>query len=113
MIKEKNETNSDMATLCLVLGIFIPVVACILVQDKINSLCTTTVVHSPSEESYFMSSDAAFASNTATEERPVANANPYVSNNLFDDLIKFKELYDNGVITQEEFEAKKKQLLNI
>lgn len=30
-----------------------------------------------------------------------------------DELKKFKELLDSGVITQEEFEAKKKQLLNL
>ena len=30
-----------------------------------------------------------------------------------DDIIKFKNLLDQGIITQEEFDAKKKQLLNI
>lgn len=30
-----------------------------------------------------------------------------------EELMKFKELFDSGVITQEEFEAKKKQLLGI
>lgn len=30
-----------------------------------------------------------------------------------DELIKYKELLDKGVITQEEFEAKKKQLLKL
>ena len=30
-----------------------------------------------------------------------------------DELKKFKELLDNGVITQEEFDAKKKQLLGL
>lgn len=30
-----------------------------------------------------------------------------------DELKKFKELFDAGVITQEEFDAKKKQLLNL
>ncbi|MGI6030792.1 MAG: SHOCT domain-containing protein [Eubacteriales bacterium] len=30
-----------------------------------------------------------------------------------DELKKFKELLDSGVITQEEFEAKKKQLLGL
>jgi len=30
-----------------------------------------------------------------------------------DDLIKFKKLLDDGIITQEEFDAKKKQLLNL
>ena len=30
-----------------------------------------------------------------------------------DELMKFKNLLDNGIISQEEFEAKKKQLLGI
>ena len=30
-----------------------------------------------------------------------------------DELIKYKELLDSGVLTQEEFEAKKKEVLNL
>ncbi len=30
-----------------------------------------------------------------------------------DEIKKYKDLFDNGIITQEEFEAKKKQLLNL
>ena len=30
-----------------------------------------------------------------------------------DEILKFKSLFDNGIITQDEFEAKKKQLLNL
>ncbi len=30
-----------------------------------------------------------------------------------DELKKFKELLDSGIITQEEFDAKKKQLLRL
>ena len=41
--KQKGLSNSDMATLCLILGIFIPLVACILMQDRINTLCTTKI----------------------------------------------------------------------
>lgn len=33
--------------------------------------------------------------------------------NATDEIVKFKKLLDNGVITQEEFNAKKKQLLGI
>lgn len=39
-----------------------------------------------------------------------------VSNNtssVADEILKFKELLDMGAITQDEFDAKKKQLLNI
>lgn len=36
-----------------------------------------------------------------------------VQNNNFEDLKKLKELLDSGIITQEEFDAKKKQLLGL
>lgn len=35
------------------------------------------------------------------------------ANSSADEIIKYKQLFDAGVITQEEFEAKKKQLLNL
>lgn len=40
--KEKNLATSDMATLCLILGIFIPLVAYIIMQDRINAICTAS-----------------------------------------------------------------------
>ena len=46
--------------------------------------------------------------NTQAEAKPTASA----SNNL-DDLLKLKSLLDSGIITQEEFDAKKKQLLGL
>lgn len=85
MSQQKKLNNSDMSTLCLILGIFIPVVACILMQDRINVLCTTKAV---------------------AEEQKTEDSTIY-------QLSKYKELLDNGVITQEEFDVKKKQLLGI
>ena len=85
MSKQKNINTSDMATLCLLLGIFIPIVACILMQDRINILCTANTVAS-----------APKTDDSATEQ-----------------LKKYKELLDMGVITQEDFDAKKKQLLGL
>lgn len=38
---------------------------------------------------------------------------PNIQNSLTDELKRFKELLDSGVITQEEFDAKKKQLLGL
>ena len=35
------------------------------------------------------------------------------SSSQADELKKFKDLLDNGIITQEEFDAKKKQLLGL
>ena len=83
--KSKGLNNSDMATLCLILGIFIPIVACIIMQDKINTLCTSKNI------------------NTIPQEQP----------QTADELKKYKELLDSGIITQEEFDAKKKQLLGL
>lgn len=85
MSRQKKLNNSDMATLCLILGIFIPIVACVLMQDRINSLCTTKAVVEDQK-----------AEDSTTEQ-----------------LKKYKDLLDMGVITQEEFDAKKKQLLGL
>ena len=83
--KEKNLNNSDMATLCLILGIFIPLIAYIIMQDRINTICTTKV---------------------EVEKEKTENSS-------IDQLKQYKELLDDGVITQEEFDAKKKQLLGL
>ena len=48
--KSKGLNNSDMATLCLILGIFIPIVACIIMQDKINTLCTSKNINTIPQE---------------------------------------------------------------
>ncbi|APX71918.1 SHOCT domain-containing protein [Companilactobacillus allii] len=47
---------------------------------------------------------------TSQQENEAANAN---QNNNIDQLSKLKELLDQGVLTQEEFDAKKKELLNL
>jgi len=45
---------------------------------------------------------------------PAASANPAVSTeDVATKLLKLKELRDNGIISQEEFEDKKKQIINI
>lgn len=88
MYKDKNLGNSEIATLCLILGIFIPIVAYIIMQDKINAICTI------SENTVEVS-----VSDTQSMD--------------FENLEKLKKLLDGGIITQEEFEQKKKQLLNL
>lgn len=83
MSKSKNLNYSDMATMCLVLGIFIPIVACILMQDRINNICQA-------------------------KENVKDNTEKDLEN-----LQQLKNLLDSGVITKEEFDAKKKQLLGL
>lgn len=43
----------------------------------------------------------------------MANINQELAQSDADEIKKFKELLDSGIITQEEFEAKKKQLLGL
>ena len=84
---------SDMATLCLILEIFVPIIPPILLQDKMNII-------------------------TAADARPAAAPKAQKTNNettlgTAEELKTYKELLDSGVITQEEFDAKKKQLLGL
>lgn len=55
--------------------------------------------------------------NNATEESDTIHREKAVSNepriNVPDEIAKYKKLLDDGTITQDEFEAKKKQLLNL
>ncbi len=84
----KNLNQSNTATMCLILSIFIPIVACILMQDRINNLCSTKV---------------------SADKIPA----PQQEEKQLENIKRLKELLDADIITQEEFEAKKKQLLGL
>lgn len=45
------------------------------------------------------------------KKAPIENDKALISN--ADELVKYKDLLDSGIITQEEFDAKKKQLLRL
>lgn len=47
------------------------------------------------------------------ERQKITAKTPTIDNSEADELKKYKELLDSGVITQEEFDAKKKQLLGL
>lgn len=87
--------RSDLSTICLILAIFIGIIPPILMQDKINEIIT--------------------AGNGAThsEQHTAQAVSPQVNFGAAEELKTYKELLDSGVITQEEFDAKKKQLLNL
>lgn len=85
--------SSDLATMCLILEIFVPIIPPIMLQDKINSIVTADSTQNPVAQSAAKKSSAALG--TAEE------------------LKTYKELLDSGVITQEEFDAKKNQLLGL
>ena len=89
---------SDLSTLCLILAIFVPIIPPILMQDKLNDIVTGRVVP---------------AATPAAAPAPAPAAAPASVSEAADDLLKLKELLDAGILTQEEFDAKKKQLLGL
>lgn len=81
-LASKKQISSDISTLCLIMAIVFPLVAYIVMQDKINSIVTANEIDNNTD-------------------------------NIAKQLESFKELLEKGVITQEEFDAKKKQLLGL
>ena len=81
--------SSEMTTLCLILAIFVAIVPPILLQDAMNKIVLA------GDQPVSHQGEAAAKEDTA------------------DEIKKFKELLDCGAITQEEFDAKKKQLLGL
>lgn len=88
VLAKSKGVDSDIATVSLVLAIFVPIVAPIIMQSKINQICT---------------------SNGSSVNNNVVNSNVSAA----DELKKYKELLDDGAITKKEYEAKKKQLLDL
>ncbi len=91
--------SSDLSTLCLILAIFVGILPPILIQDKINS-----IIRSGS------------ASDTQSQTTDTSHTDEYQQTSNVDipeELKKYKELLDSGIITQEDYDAKKKQLLNL
>lgn len=80
--------SADSATLCLIMAIFLPIIAPILMQDKMNNIITA-------------------------KKESAAHQQGEVNIGAASELKNYKELLDSGVITQEEFEEKKKQLLSL
>ena len=60
---------------------------------------------------YYTKADANAKAREARLQRNQANATRKEENKDISQLLKYKELLDAGIITQEEFDAKKKELL--
>ena len=61
----------------------------------------------PSKEDYTLEEKIAAKKNNSIEKENAAKSDST------EELVKFKKLYDDGVITEEEFTLKKKQILGI
>ncbi len=88
MLGYEKGIQGETATLSLILSLFVPILPPILMQSKLNSVIMADSV-SP-----------AVATAMQYAAKPVDNG--------YNDLEKLKELYDKGVITEEEFTEKKK-----
>lgn len=49
----------------------------------------------------------------SNKQEAVEDSNIAATTSNADEILKFKNLLDSGIITQEEFDAKKKQLLGL
>lgn len=86
--------SSDIATISLILALFVPIVAPIIMQSKINEILKP-IANKVSHESNIT---------------PVTTTQNISS--VADELMKFKNLLDQGAITEEEYNKKKSELLN-
>lgn len=95
MYKSRNQ-KSDITTMCLILAIFINIVPPIIMQEKINNLENMDTME-----------------NHSNTTQNTENHSTYAAGNATDELREYKKLLDEGVITEEEFETKKKQIMGL
>ena len=98
---------SDLSMLCLILAIFVGVVPPTLMQDKINAIVTTDGAPDQPADS----AQTQTAGRAPVRQQAATSSKTDVD--TAEALKTYKELLDSGVLTQEEFDAKKKQLLGL
>lgn len=94
--KEK-QNDEEITLIAFILSFFVRIVSLILMQNKINRLCT-------------MEKKGAPVSDTEGGDRAPQAKN---DGDRTEEIRNYKALLDDGIITEEEFEAKKKQLLGL
>ena len=94
--KEKQD-DEEITLIAFILSFFVRIVSLILMQNKLNRLCT-------------MEKKGAPDSDTEGGDRSPQAKN---DGDRTEEIRNYKALLDDGIITEEEFEAKKKQLLGL
>ena len=113
-IRTTGKGGDDLALICLLLSIFgFAIVAYALMQDQINKIVKPvpannfyTAPQQPNTEA------SAEANNTAPAAAPESDT-VTITDAQIETVKKLKALLDAGILTQEEFEAKKKQVLDL
>jgi len=115
--KVTNPKFADQNTMYILFGIFVPVVSCILMQVRINHLELGTIPGESAPATPAASAAPAAPAAPTAPAAPAVPAAPAASAATEQDTIQalrsYKELLDSGIITQEEFDTKKKQLLGL
>ena len=124
-LARQNGVASDISTVSTVLAIFIGFVPPILMQSKLNQICASkgypAYAASPAPQpAYQAAPQPSYQPQTQTNYQPQSNyqapaapTQPTAGVDTADELRKLKSLLDDGIITPEEFDAKKKQLLGL
>lgn len=89
------ENNSNFKTLTLIFSIFIPILSSILVQDKMNKMNLNNTL---------------IKNNFSYSNQQLSYRNEAI---IIEEIKKYKELLDIGAITQEEYDIKKKEILDL
>lgn len=119
---KNNGIESDIAILSLIISLFVVIVGDVIMQDKINNVIkkqqygedtitqnngNTTNVKNMSTNTYSSSNDASNYNSVSTSSDKL-----YEERQQIDLLLKLKEIKDSGILTDEEFEMKKAEILN-
>ena len=102
--------QSEIATLCLILAIFVGFVAPIIMQDKLNNIVLASQAKETSADSWTPSSyDATLGADESVpqreEEVDLSQAAETIS--------RYKRLLEEGAISQEEYDSLKKRVLHL
>ena len=109
--------QSEIATLCLILAIFVGFVAPIIMQDKLNNIVLASQAKETSADSWTPSSYDA----TLGADEPVPQRNepaPQRDEDLdlsqaAETISRYKRLLEEGAISQEEYDSLKKRVLHL
>ena len=124
-LARQNGVASDISSVSTVLAIFIGFVPPILMQSKLNQICASkgypAYAASPAPQpAYQAAPQPSYQPQPQTNYQPQSNyqvpavpAQSTAGGDTADELRKLKSLLDDGIITPEEFDAKKKQLLGL
>ncbi len=96
-----NVNGGDVMLLSILFQFIFPVASYIVIQEKLNQICNAIDVKYTTPY------------NEEQEEKTFTNVNEETSSDDVTILRNYKELLDDGVITQEEFDKKKKEILHL